>query len=60
MLICYKKAYEKIAMGVLLFMPNERDLKQLQNSIKKYETEDDWPVRMERRRYYRIDRCNYA
>jgi riboflavin biosynthesis RibT protein len=44
MLIRYKKAYEKIAMGLLSFMPNERDLKQLQNSIKKYETEDDWQL----------------
>lgn len=28
MLIRYKKSFEKIAMGLLSFMPNEKDLKQ--------------------------------
>ena len=40
MLIRYKKNYEKIAMGLLSFMPTEKDLKNLQNTIKQYETED--------------------
>jgi len=44
MLIRYKKAYEKIAMGLLSFMPNEKDLKKLQATIKKYETEDEWQL----------------
>ncbi|GIN73480.1 protein RibT [Bacillus sp. J14TS2] len=42
MLIRYKKAYEKIAMGLLSFMPNEKDLKKLQNTMKTYETADNW------------------
>ena len=44
MLIRYKKAYEKIAMGLLSFMPNEKDLKKLQTSMKNYETEDGWQL----------------
>lgn len=42
MLIRYKKLFEKIAMGLLSFMPTEKDLKQLQQTIKQYETEEDW------------------
>src|SRR5690606_28816901 len=42
MLIRYKKAFEKIAMGLLSFMPNEKDIKKLQQTIKQYETEEDW------------------
>ena len=30
MLIRYRKNYEKIAMGLLSFMPTEKDLKRLQ------------------------------
>ncbi|MCA1054699.1 GNAT family N-acetyltransferase [Rossellomorea aquimaris] len=44
MLIRYKKAFEKIAMGLLSFMPNEKDLKKLQQTMKQYETEDDWQL----------------
>jgi riboflavin biosynthesis RibT protein len=44
MLIRYKKIFEKIAMGLLSFMPNEKDLKRLQLTIKQYETEDDWQL----------------
>lgn len=40
MLIKYKKAYEKFAMGLLSFMPNERDIKKLQQTMKNYETDD--------------------
>ncbi|MCM3114688.1 GNAT family N-acetyltransferase [Neobacillus sp. MER 74] len=40
MLIRYKKAFEKIAMGLLSFMPAEKDLKKLQQTMKEYETED--------------------
>ncbi|MDR6998608.1 GNAT family N-acetyltransferase [Neobacillus niacini] len=40
MLIRYKKAFEKIAMGLLSFMPNEKDLKKLQQTMKEYETEE--------------------
>ena len=41
MLIRYKKTYEKIAMGLLSFMPNEKNVKSLVNTIKDYETKDD-------------------
>ncbi|WP_062104764.1 GNAT family N-acetyltransferase [Bacillus niameyensis] len=44
MLIRYKKAYEKIAMGLLSFMPNEKDLKKLQNTMKTYEAADNWQL----------------
>lgn len=44
MLIRYKKAFEKIAMGLLSFMPNEKDLKKLQNTMKQYESSDDWQL----------------
>ncbi|MCJ8006724.1 GNAT family N-acetyltransferase [Lederbergia wuyishanensis] len=44
MLIRYKKAYEKIAMGLLSFMPNEKDLKKLQQTIKNYESEENWQL----------------
>ncbi|MBL4954079.1 GNAT family N-acetyltransferase [Neobacillus sp. YIM B02564] len=40
MLIRYKKTFEKIAMGLMSFMPNEKDLKKLQQTMKEYETED--------------------
>lgn len=44
MLIKYKKAFEKIAMGLLSFMPTEKDLKKLQHTIKQYETEEKWQL----------------
>ncbi|MBE2931425.1 GNAT family N-acetyltransferase [Anoxybacillus sp. FSL W8-0382] len=44
MLVRYRKNYEKIAMGLLSFMPNEKDLKQLQQTMKNYETNDDWQL----------------
>lgn len=44
MLIRYKKNYEKIAMGLLSFMPSEKDIKKLQQTIKQYETADDWQL----------------
>ncbi|MRX71059.1 GNAT family N-acetyltransferase [Bacillus lacus] len=37
MLIRYKKSFEKIAMGLLSFMPTEKDLKHLQQTMKSYE-----------------------
>ncbi len=43
MLIRYKKNMEKIAMGLLSFMPDEKkDVKKLQQYIKEYESNDDW------------------
>lgn len=44
MLIRYKRNYEKIAMGLLSFMPNEKDLKKLQQTVKQYETESDYQL----------------
>lgn len=44
MLNRYKKAYEKIAMGLLSFMPEEKNLKVLQQTIHKYESESDWEL----------------
>ncbi|MFC4324113.1 GNAT family N-acetyltransferase [Litchfieldia salsa] len=41
MLIRYKKNYEKIAMGLLSFMPSEKDLKKLQATMRQYEMEED-------------------
>ena len=41
MLIRYKKMFKKIAMGLLSFMPNEKDLQKLQMTINQYETEQD-------------------
>ncbi|GAA0444011.1 GNAT family N-acetyltransferase RibT [Lentibacillus halophilus] len=42
MLIRYKKNHEKIAMGLLSFMPEEKDVKKLQQTIKEYEANQDW------------------
>mgnify|MGYP003408943996 CR=1 FL=1 len=42
MLIRFKKNQEKIAMGLLSFMPDEKDVKKLQSTIKQYETSEDW------------------
>ncbi|WP_017755640.1 GNAT family N-acetyltransferase [Calidifontibacillus oryziterrae] len=44
MLIRYKKNYEKLAMGLLSFMPSEKDLKKLQNTIKLYEADGSWQL----------------
>ena len=41
MLIRYKKMFNKIAMGLLSFMPNEKDLQKLQQTVNQYETEKD-------------------
>ncbi len=42
MLIRYKKNQEKIAMGLLSFMPVEKDVKLLQHTMKEYETNPEW------------------
>lgn len=44
MLIRYKKTFEKIAMGLLSYMPNEKDLKRLQQTIKQYEVDKNWQL----------------
>lgn len=42
MLTRYKKNMEKIAMGLLSFMPEGKDVKKLQQTIKEYENNPDW------------------
>ena len=42
MLIRYKKSLEKIAMGLLSFMPQEKDVKRLMETIQTYEQVDNW------------------
>ncbi|WP_019415253.1 GNAT family N-acetyltransferase [Paenisporosarcina sp. TG20] len=42
MLVRYKKNCEKIAMGLLSFMPQEKDLKKLQETIHTYENNPNW------------------
>ncbi|WP_102027147.1 GNAT family N-acetyltransferase [Salirhabdus sp. Marseille-P4669] len=44
MLIRYKKSFEKIAMGLLSFMPDEKDVRKLTHTIKEYETNPDWQL----------------
>ncbi|WP_102345714.1 GNAT family N-acetyltransferase [Bacillus sp. Marseille-P3661] len=44
MLIRYKKSYEKLAMGLLSFMPAEKDIKNLQQTIKLYENGENWQL----------------
>lgn len=44
MLIKYKSSYEKIAMGLLAYMPEEKNVKKLQQTIKKYEEDPSWQL----------------
>ncbi|MCZ2259501.1 GNAT family N-acetyltransferase [Sporosarcina sp. G11-34] len=44
MLLRYKKTYEKIAMGLLSYMPGEKNVKKLQETIHRYETESNWQL----------------
>jgi len=46
MLVRYKKTGEKIAMGLLSFMPQEKDLKKLQETIHLYESNPNWHLFM--------------
>lgn len=46
MLVRYKKTGEKIAMGLLSFMPQEKDLKKLLETIHMYETNPNWHLFM--------------
>ncbi|OLN23278.1 N-acetyltransferase [Domibacillus antri] len=41
MLIRYKKSFKKIAMGLLSYMPQEKELRTLQETIESYETSDE-------------------
>lgn len=44
MLCRYKKALEKIAMGLLSFNPEQKDLKKLQETMSCYETSETWQL----------------
>lgn len=44
MLIRYKKSMEKIAMGLLSFMPEEKDVKKLTVTMKAYEENEYWQL----------------
>ncbi|MBE1554074.1 GNAT family N-acetyltransferase [Sporosarcina limicola] len=44
MLLRYKKTYEKIAMGLLSYMPVDKSVKKLQEMIYHYETDDQWQL----------------
>lgn len=44
MLVRYKKSLEKIAMGLLSFMPQEKDVKKLMETMQSYEQEDNWQL----------------
>ncbi|WP_342515290.1 GNAT family N-acetyltransferase [Sporosarcina sp. FSL K6-1522] len=44
MLLRYKKTYEKIAMGLLSYMPGDKTAKKLQETIHRYETDDTWQL----------------
>ena len=44
MLIRYKKAMEKIAMGLLSFMPEQKELKKLLETMQCYEQCEDWQL----------------
>lgn len=46
MLIRFKRNLEKIAMGLLSFMPEEKDVKKLQETIREYEENDNWHLHL--------------
>lgn len=43
-LLRYKKAYEKIAMGLLSYMPGEKAVKKLQELVHQYEDDESWQL----------------
>ena len=44
MLVRYKKALEKIAMGLISLMPQEKDIKRLMETIHHYEQNENWTL----------------
>ncbi|MER1988239.1 GNAT family N-acetyltransferase [Solibacillus isronensis] len=44
MLVRYKKALEKIAMGLISLMPQEKDIKRLMETIQQYEQNENWTL----------------
>lgn len=41
MLVRYKKALEKIAMGLISLMPQEKDVKRLMETMQQYEKDEN-------------------
>ncbi|WP_078576928.1 GNAT family N-acetyltransferase [Salipaludibacillus agaradhaerens] len=44
MLIPYKKEYEKIAMGLLSFMPGEKRVQDIQKTLDTYRSSTEWKL----------------
>ena len=44
MLVKYKKSCQKIAMGLLSFMPKERNVKNLCQTINRYTEDPEWQL----------------
>ncbi|ANU14483.1 RibT protein [Planococcus halocryophilus Or1] len=44
MLTRYKRSHEKVAMGLLAFMPEERNVKQLRKTMELYNERPDWQL----------------
>ncbi|GAE25644.1 RibT protein [Halalkalibacter wakoensis JCM 9140] len=44
MLVPYKSLNQKIAMGLLSFMPKEKEIKQLTKTMERYENDPDWKL----------------
>lgn len=44
MLVPYKMSNRKIAMGLLSFMPKEKEIKKLQKTMDAYENDPDWKL----------------
>lgn len=40
----YRKLHEKIAMGLLAYMPQERNVKQLKKTMELYNEHPDWQL----------------
>lgn len=44
MFMKYKPSYKKIAMGLLSYMPEKKDIQELQDTIELYEEDDQWQL----------------
>ncbi|GAE35839.1 GNAT family N-acetyltransferase [Halalkalibacter akibai] len=44
MLVPYKTTNQKIAMGLLSFMPEEKDVKKLLKTIERYDSDPNWKL----------------
>lgn len=44
MLVRYKKSLEKIAMGLLSYMPEEKEVKRLMETMQTYDNNESWQL----------------